>query len=204
MLEQDFQSMRFDEKVSYLIENLKCVPDELAQQGVEVLLQANETELAVVLARDKGMINRAIGILVDSGDYLWAALIAKNAGLMEESQRLYREGLSYYIDMEMYGRALSAASALKLPPDEIDALFRKGVEVESRSMNLGAARAMIDNAMESLEISLLGRDDDLSQEVMLAMKAEREKMADRDKIEIDEIKKDKIMLDRMTNPDKES
>ena len=204
MLEQDFQSMRFDEKVSYLIENLKCVPDELAQQGVEVLLQANETELAVVLARDKGMINRAIGILVDSGDYLWAALIAKNAGLMEESQRLYREGLSYYIDMEMYGRALSAASALKLPPDEIDALFRKGVEVESRSMNLGAARAMIDNAMESLEISLLGREDDLSQEVMLAMKAEREKMADRDKIEIDEIKKDKIMLDRMTNPDKES
>ena len=204
MLKQDFQSMRFDEKVSYLIENLKCVPDELAQQGVEVLLQANETELAVVLARDKGMINRAIGILVDSGDYLWAALIAKNAGLMEESQRLYREGLSYYIDMEMYGRALSTASALKLPPDEIDALFRKGMEVESRSMNLGAARAMIDNAMESLEISLLGREDDLSEELMLAMKAEREKMADRDKIEIDGIKEDKIMLDRMTNPDKES
>jgi hypothetical protein len=196
--------MRFDEKVSYLIENLKCVPDELAQQGVEVLLQANETELAVVLARDKGMIKRAIGILVDSGDYLWAALIAKNADLIEESQRLYREGLSYYIDMEMYGRALSAASALKLPPDEIDALFRKGMEVESRSMNLGAARAMIENAMESLEISLLGREDDLSQEVMLAMKAEREEMADRDKIEGDEIKKDKIMSDGMTNPDKES
>jgi hypothetical protein len=194
--------MRFDEKVSYLIENLKCVPDELAQQGVEVLLQANETELAVVLARDKGMIKRAIGILVDSGDYLWAALIAKNADLMEESQRLYREGLSYYIDMEMYGRALSAASALKLPQDEIDALFRKGVEVESRSMNLGAARAMIENAMESLEISLLGREDDLSQEAMLAMKAEREKMADRDKIESDEIKKDKILSDGMTNPDK--
>ena len=204
MLEQDFQSMRFDEKVSYLIENLKCVPDELAQQGVEVLLQANETELAVVLARDNGMINRAIGILVDSGDYLWAALIAKNAGLMEESQRLYREGLSYYIDMEMYGRALSAASALKLPPDEIDALFRKGMEVESRSMNLGAARAMIDNAMESLEISLLGREDDLSQEVMLAMKAEREEMADRDKKEIDEIKKRQDYVDRMTNPDNES
>jgi hypothetical protein len=204
MLEQDFQNMRFDEKVSYLIENLKCVPDELAQQGVEVLLQANETELAVVLARDKGMIKRAICILVDSGDYLWAALIAKNAGLMEESQLLYKEGLSYYIDMEMYGRALSAASALKLPPDEIDALFRKGMEVESRSMNLGAARAMIENAMESLEISLLGREDDLSQEVMLAMKAEREKMADRDKMESDEIKKDKIMSDGMTNPDKES
>jgi hypothetical protein len=204
MSKQDFQSMRFDEKVSYLTENLKCVPDELAEQGVEVLLQANEIEHAVVLARDKGMIKRAIGILVDSGDYLWAALIANNEGLMEESQRLYREGLSYYIDMEMYGRALSAASALKLPPDEIDALFRKGMEVESRSMNLGAARAMIDNVMESLEISLLRRGDDLSQEVMLAMNAEREKIADRDKIESDEIKKDKIMSDGMTYPDRES
>ncbi len=183
MLRDDFQSMRFDEKVSYLIENLRVVPDELAEQGVEILLQANEIEHAVVLARDKGMIKRAIGILVDAGDYLWAALIAKNAGLMEESLRLYREGLSYYIDMEMYGRALSAATALKLPPDEIDALFRKGMEVESRSMNLGAARAMIDNAMESLEISLLGRDDELSEEVMAAMKAERKSMADRDKID---------------------
>ena len=183
MLRDDFQSLRFDEKVSYLIENLQVVPDELAEQGVEVLLQANEIEHAVVLARDKGMIKRAIGILVDAGDYLWAALIAKNAGLTEESLRLYREGLSYYIDMEMYGRALSAATALKLPPDEIDALFRKGMEVESRSMNLGAARAVIDNAMESLEISLLGREDELSEELMAAMKAERKRMADRDEID---------------------
>ena len=76
MLRDDFQNMRFDEKVSYLIENLRGVPDELALQGVEVLLQANEIEHAVVLARDKGMITRAIGILVDAGDYLWAALIA--------------------------------------------------------------------------------------------------------------------------------
>lgn len=172
--------MRFDEKVSYLIENLRGVPDELADQGVEVLLQANEIERAVVLARDKGMTSRAIGILVDAGDYLWAALIARNAGLEEESARLYREGLDYYTDMEMYGRALSAATALKLPPDEIDALFRKGMEVESRSMNMGAARATIDNAMESLEISLLGRADGLSEEVMEAMKAERKRMADRD------------------------
>jgi hypothetical protein len=183
MLRDDFQNMRFDEKVSYLIENLRDVPDELALQGVEVLLQANEIEHAVVLARDKGMIKRAIGILVDAGDYLWAALIAKNAGLMEESLRLYKEGLSYYIDMEMYGRALSAATALKLPPDEVDAIFRKGMEVESRSMNLGAARAVIDNAMESLEISLLGRVDELSDEVMAAMKAERKSLADRDKID---------------------
>ena len=183
MLRDDFLSLRFDEKVSYLIENLRVVPDELALQGVEVLLQANEIEHAVVLARDKGMITRAIGILVDAGDYLWAALIAKNAGLKEESLRMYREGLSYYIGMEMYGRALSAATALNLPPDEIDALFRKGMDVESRSMNLGAARAMIDNAMESLEISLLGRVDELSEKVVAAMKTERKSLADRDKID---------------------
>jgi hypothetical protein len=183
MLRDDFLSLRFDERVSYLIENLRVLPDELAEQGVEVLLQANEIEHAVVLARDKGMITRAIGILVDAGDYLWAALIAKNAGLMEETLRLYKDGLSYYIDMEMYGRALSAATALKLLPDEIDALFRKGMEVESRSMNLGAARAMIDNAMESLEISLLGREGELSEELMAAMKAERKRMADRDGID---------------------
>ena len=183
MFRDDFQDMRFDEKVSYLIENLRVVPDDLGEQGVEVLLQAGEIEHAVVLARDKGMIKRAIGILVDAGDYLWAALIAKNAGLMEESLRLYKEGLGYYIDMEMYGRALSAATVLKLPPDEIDALFRKGMEVESRSMNLGAARAMIDNAIESLEISLLGRDDELSEELTTAMKAERKRMTDRDEVE---------------------
>ena len=183
MLRDDFLSLRFDEKVSYLIENLRVVPDELAEEGVEVLLQANETEHAVVLARDKGMIKRAIGILVDAGDYLWAALIAKNAGLMEESLRLYKDGLSYYIDMEMYGRALSAATALKLPPDEIDALFRRGMEVESRSMNLGTARAVIDDAMESLEISLLGREGELSKDLMAAMKAERKRMANRDEID---------------------
>ena len=183
MFRDDFQNMRSDERISYLIENLRVVPDDLAEQGVEILLQANEMEHAVVLARDKGMIKRAISILVDAGDYLWAALIAKNAGLMEESLRLYKEGLGYYIDMEMYGRALSAATALKLPPDEIDALFRKGMDVESRSMNLGAARAVIDNAIESLEISLLGRDDELSEEVMAAMKAERKRMTDRDEVD---------------------
>lgn len=177
-----FQIMRFDEKVSYLIENLKSLPNELAEQGVEILVQANEIEHAVVLARDRGMIQKAIGILVDAGDYLWAALIAKNANLLEESERLYREGLNYYTDMEMYGRAVSAATALKMPPDEIDAIFRKGMEVESRSMNLESSRAVIDNAMESLEISLLGRKDGLSQEVMLAMKTERDRMVEKNKI----------------------
>ena len=183
MLRDDFQDMRFDEKVSYLIENLRGVPDDLAEQGVDVLLQANEIEHAVVLARDKGMIKRAIGILVDAGDYLWAALIAKNAGLIEESLQLYREGLDYYIEMEMYGRALSAATALKLPADKIDALYRKGIATESRSMNLEAARAVIDNAMESLEISLMGRVDELSEEVRAAVKAERKNLEDRDQID---------------------
>jgi hypothetical protein len=50
-------------------------------------------------------------------------------------------------------------------------------------MNLGAARAMIDNAMESLEISLLGRDDELSEELTTAMKAERKRMTDRDEVD---------------------
>jgi hypothetical protein len=186
-LKADFQSMRFDEKVSYLIENLGSVPDDLAEEGVDVLVRANETEYAAVLARDKGMIKKAIRILVDAGDYLWAGLIAKNAGQMDESLRLFREGLSYYIDKEMYGRAVSAATALKLPPDEIDALFRKGMEVESRSMNLEATRAMIDSAMESLEISLLGREDELSREVKSAMKADMGRLAEQNKKEKDEI-----------------
>jgi hypothetical protein len=185
MTKNDFQSMRFDEKVSYLIENLKSIPDELAEQGVDILVQANETEYAVMLARDKGMIKKAIDILVDAGDYLWAALIAKNANLIEESKQIYKTGLDYYIDMEMYGRAVSAATALCLPPDEIDALYRKGMEVESRSMNLQVARAMIDSAMDSLEISLLGRQDELSQDLVDAIKAQRDRMAEHDKAEQD-------------------
>lgn len=170
-----FYSMRFDEQIEYLIENLKGVPDELAKDGVELLVQAGETEYAVVLARDKGLISRAIEILLESGDYLWAALIAKNASMAGESERLYREGLGYYIDMEMYGRAISAAAALKLPPEEIDALFKRGIEVESRGMDREGARAMIDSVMESLEISLMGRDDDISKELRRAINEEKDK-----------------------------
>jgi hypothetical protein len=183
MIENQFQTMRFDEKVSYLIDNLGNLPDELAEQGVDTLVQANEIEYAVMLARNKRMIKRAIDILVDAGDYLWAALIAKNAGLREESKQLYRDGLGYYIDMEMYGRAVSAATALGLPADEIDALYHKGVEVESRSMDMDSARAMIDSAMESLEISLMGREDDLSLDIMKAMKAHRDVMKEVDRKE---------------------
>jgi 3-hydroxyisobutyrate dehydrogenase-like beta-hydroxyacid dehydrogenase len=185
MTNSNFESMRFDEKVSYLIENLKAVPDELAEEGVDVLIQANETEYAVMLARDRGMIRRAIEILLDAGDYLWAALIAKNANLLEESKQIYKAGLEYYIDMEMYGRAVSAATALGLSPDEIDALYRNGIEVESRSMDLHGARAMIDSAMDSLEISILEKQDGLSQDLMNAIKDQRERMAKQDEAELD-------------------
>jgi hypothetical protein len=176
-LEEEFQEMSHSQKVEYLIENLKCLSDEIAEQGVEILANAGETEYAVVLARDKGMIQKAIQILVDEGDYLWAALIAKNAGLTAQSDMLYQEGLSYYIEMEMFGRAISAATALKMPPYEIDALFSRGIEVESRGSDLGQARTMIDCAMESLEIALIGREDELSREVMEALREEREMRA---------------------------
>lgn len=179
-LKDEFQKMSFDQKLSYLVDNLKDVPDELAEQGIEVLLQAGETEYAVVLARDKGLIKKAIEILTEEGDYLWAALIAKNAGMLEESERLYREGLGYYIDMEMYGRAISAATALKLPPEEIQGLYMKGIEVECRTMDMEQTRCMLDYAIDSLESAILGRDDELSKEIMAAIDQERQRMADQD------------------------
>jgi hypothetical protein len=64
-----------------------------------------------------------------------------------------------------------------LPPDEIDAIFRRGVEVESRGMDLTNGQRLIDCAMESLEIALIGRDDELSMQVMSAMNEDREKRA---------------------------
>jgi len=172
--------MPFDQKLSFLVDNLNDLPDELAEEGVEVLRQASEIEYAVVLARDKGMIQKAIDILIDEGDYLWAALIARNAGLEDESKRLYSEGLGYYIDMEMYGRAVSAATALKLPQEEIEGLFMKGVEVESRTMNLEQTKAMLEYAMDSLESAILARDDELSREIAAAIDRNRRKMAEDD------------------------
>jgi hypothetical protein len=179
-LSNEFKSMPLDEKIIYLVDNLHDLPDEIAVEGLDILSKAGETEYAVVLAREKGMIQKAMDILVDSGDYLWAAIIAKNAGLEDESKRLYTDGLAYYIDMEMFGRAISAATALGFPPEEIEALFRKGIEVESRTMDLGRARAMIDSAMDSLEIAMIGKDDNISSGIKEAIKDERAKMADRD------------------------
>jgi hypothetical protein len=171
----EFAKMPFDQKVSYLVENHKNLPDELTRDGISILVSAGETELAAVLARDKGRIDEAIKILVDTGDYLWAALIAKNAGRKEESDNLYREGLEYYVDMEMFGRAVSAASALMLPADQIDALFHMGIEAESKGMDLAHNQEMIDCAMESLGIALIGRDDELSKQVMAAINDEHDK-----------------------------
>ncbi len=171
----EFQKMPFEAKVSYLTDNLRNLTEEIVQQGIDILAQAGEIEYAVILARDKGLIQKAIEILVNAGDYLWAALIAKNAGLTQESERLYRDGLDYYIGMEMYGRAISAARALMLPAEEIDELFRKGVEVESRGMNMSPARAMIENAMDSLEIAIMGREDEISKDLMDAIQSERKR-----------------------------
>jgi hypothetical protein len=177
-LTEEFQEMPLNRKIEYLIDNLKDLPDEIAEQGVEILAKTGETEYAAVLARDKGMIQKAIQILINEGDFLWAALIAKNAGLTAQAEMLYKEGLSYYIEMEMFGRAISAATALNMPPYEIDALFSRGIEVESRGSDLGQARTMIDCAMDSLEIALIGREDELTQEVMNALKEERERVAE--------------------------
>jgi hypothetical protein len=174
----DFQALSPDEKLSYAIDNLKNIPPELVSECIDLLVQANEIEYAAVLARDNGYVHRAIQILVDAGDYLWAGLIAKNAGLIEDSDRIYREGLDYYIEMEMFGRAVSAATILKLPPDTIDALFRKGIETESRGMDLQKTREMLDLAMESLEISLMDRGDQISKEVCEAIRKRRDSKLD--------------------------
>jgi hypothetical protein len=176
-LKEEFERMPFDEKVSYLVENLRELQDELAEEGIEILAKAGETEYAVVLARDKGMIDKAIAILVDAGDFLWAALIAKNAGQDALSEKLYRDGLQYYVEMEMFGRAISAANALGLSPDEIDDLYRRGIASESRGLDLAHSRDMIDCVMQSLDLTLIGRDDELSQQVMKALHAEQERRA---------------------------
>lgn len=173
---EDFDKMPFEEKVSFLVENLRALPDSLAEKGIDILAQAGETEYAVVLARDKGKTDKAIRILVEAGDYLWAALIAKNSGLASRSQDLYREGLQYYIEMEMFGRAISAATALGLSPDVIDDLYRSGIAREGRDTDLAHSRDMIECAMQSLDLSLMGKEDEISQQLMRAVQEQREKM----------------------------
>ena len=175
--------MTFEEKVSFLVDNLRALPESLADEGIDILVQAGETEAAVVPARDKGKIDKAIRVLVEAGDYLWAALIAKNAGHLTRSQDLYREGLQYYIEMEMFGRAISAATALGLSPDVIDDLYRSGIARESRDSDLAHSRDMIECAMQSLDLSLLGREDEMALELMKAVQEQRERMASDEKEE---------------------
>lgn len=175
-MKEEFNKMPLEQKVSYLVENRKALPDDLVEEGIDLLAGAGETEYAVVLARDRGMIDKAIAILVEAGDYLWAALIAKNSGHDSLSQDLYREGLNYYINMEMFGRAVSAATALGLSADVIDDLYWSGVARESRDTDLAYSRDMIECAMQSLDMSLIGRDDEISRELMKAVAERRERM----------------------------
>lgn len=172
-LSNDFVEMNWDDQISYLIDNLRKLPDELVEPGIDILVKAEEIEYAIVLAREHGMTKRAIEIAIEAGDYLWAAQIANNAGQKAESKRLYNEGLDYYKSMEMYGRAVSAARALKLPEGEIDKLYRKGIMVERRKMNMGQTQAALDKIMTSLEIELIGKDDEISKEVLEELQKEK-------------------------------
>ena len=67
-MRDEFERMNFEEKVSYLMEreNRIELPDDLAKEGVAVLAQAGEIEYAAAMARDRGMIDEAISILVDA------------------------------------------------------------------------------------------------------------------------------------------
>jgi thioredoxin-like negative regulator of GroEL len=169
----DFFEMNWDDQISYLIDNLRKLPDDLVEPGIDILVKAEEIEYAIVLAREHGMTKRAIEIAIEAGDYLWAAQIANQAGLEAESKRLYHEGLDYYKSMEMYGRAISAARALNLSPAEIDKLYRTGIMVERKKMNMGKAQAALESIMTSLEIELMGKDDEISKEVLEALQKEK-------------------------------
>jgi hypothetical protein len=173
---EDFEKMSRDDQVLYLTENLRDLDDELVDPGVDLLLGAGETELAIALARDSGRIDRAVKVAVDEGDYLWAALIAKKAGREEESKRLYMEGLAYYVSEEMYGRAVSAGRALGLPTDQIDHLFEAGVRSERRKMDTGRVGYALESLALSLESALVGRDDEMAEDLRKAMNEERERM----------------------------
>ncbi|MDH7596668.1 MAG: hypothetical protein QHG98_02855 [Methanothrix sp.] len=169
-LKECFDEMGPEQRLEYVISNLRSLPDELVDPAIDLLLRANEIEYAVVLCREHGMIQRAVDILVDAGDYLWAAQITKSAGFPEEADRLLRSGLEYYISMEMYGRAISAATALKLPPDQIDALYREGIAFESKSLDLGRAHAALESLMSA--VAMLEMDEGMKRDLMDAIQDE--------------------------------
>lgn len=175
----DFDKMSPEDQVLYLTENMRSLPEELVDPGIEILIGAGETELAIALAKDSGRVDRAVEIAAGEGDYLWAALIAKKAGGEEESKRLYEEGLIYYISEEMYGRAISAGQALGLPQEEIDLLFEAGLRAESRKMDLGRVGYALESVALSLESALAGRDDEIAEGLRRAMREERERISRR-------------------------
>jgi hypothetical protein len=176
---EDFDKLSRDDQVLYLTENLKRLPADLIDPGIEILAGAGETELAISLAKDSGRVDMALEIALEDGDYLWAALIAKKAGREEESRRLYREGLDHYISEEMYGRAVSAGRALGLPEDQLEHLFEAGVNHERRNMDLGRVGYALETVARSLESALVGRDDDLAVGLRRAMAEERERSLER-------------------------
>jgi hypothetical protein len=172
---EDFEKMSRDDQVLYLTENLRDLNDDLIGPGIEILIGAGETEFAIALAKDSGRIDQAIKIAMGEGDYLWAALIAKKAGREEDSKRLYQEGLEYYISMEMYGRAVSAGRALGLPKEQIDHLFEAGMNYERSRMDMGRVSYALETVAASLENALIGRDDEMADDLRKAMAEERER-----------------------------
>ena len=170
---EDFEKLSRDDQVLYLIESLRDLDDELVEPGIDILIGAGETELAIALAKDSGRVDRAVKIATGEGDYLWAALIAKKAGKEEEAKRLYQEGLAYYVSEEMYGRAISAGRALGLPEEEIERLFEAGVRCERRKMDTGRIGYALETVALSLENALLGRDDEMAEDLRKAMAEER-------------------------------
>ncbi|MCX8206383.1 MAG: hypothetical protein N3G75_00925 [Methanothrix sp.] len=181
-MRESFDEMEPGQRLEYVINNLRSLPDELVEPAIDLLLRANEIEYAVVLCREHGMIQRAVDILVDAGDYLWAAQLTKSAGFPEEAERLLRSGLEYYISMEMYGRAISAATALKLPPDQIDALYREGIAFESKSMDLSRAHAALESMMSA--VAMLETDEDMKKELMEAIQDELDRERKRSSVDV--------------------
>jgi hypothetical protein len=182
-LDANLEDMDFEDKVDFLIEHLDQIPDDSLDRAISILVQAGEIDLAASLARDRGLVDRAIEILVEAGDYLWAALMAKNAGREDESMRIYRQGLGFYVDRGMFGRAVAAATALKLPQDEIDALFIKGVETESQYLDPEQARAMVCELVPDLEISLACWSRKASEDAIEALKDYRARLMEGEMIE---------------------
>jgi len=77
--------------------------------------------------------------------------------------------------MEMFAGAISAASALCRPQCEIDDLYCRGIAKESQGVDLAHSRDMINCVMQSLDLSLIGMDDEQSLQIMKAVHEEIEK-----------------------------